>query len=150
MASSSGVRRIGARQYASVAANLGVSLPIPDGRAWPEDVRVWFHKATGECGPLDVFIFNHGQVACMYLQDAVTAAAILEVDASEWFTERGYPIFCFDPKRIGEIQHRLGIVGYTVHVLEPAEGPKRPSPRKRGKVLNIAVGREKARGEQAR
>lgn len=97
MASSSGVRRIGARQYASVAANLGVSLPIPDGRAWPEDVRVWFHKATGECGPLDVFIFNHGQVACMYLQDAVTAAAILEVDASEWFTERGYPIFCSIP-----------------------------------------------------
>lgn len=143
MASSSNIRRIGIKRQSGTSAGLGF-LPVPDPRSWPEEILTWFRKATGECGPLDVFIFNHGQVAALYLQDAVTAAAVMEIDISEWRTERGYPVFCFDPERIGEIQHRLGIVGYEVRVLEPAEQQKQAKQSRRAKVLNIAVGREKA------
>lgn len=146
--SSSGVRRIGTKQFSGITAGIGV-LPIPDPRTWPEEIRAWFRKATGECAPLDVFIFNHGQVACLYLQDAITAAAVMEIDISEWHTERGYPVFVFDPGRIGEVQHQLGIVGYEVRVLEPVERQVQPGKRKSAKVLNIAVGRDKAKKAQS-
>jgi hypothetical protein len=120
-------------------------LPIPDPRTWPTEIRTWFRDAAGECGPLDVFIFNHGKIAALYLQDAVTAAAILEVGASEWHTERGYPAYFFDPQRIGEIQHRLGVCGYTVHCLEPAGQQKQPRKRKQAPVVSIACARERKR-----
>jgi hypothetical protein len=71
-------------------------LPIPDRRHWPGEIRTWFRNATGECGPLDIFIFAYGQVGGLYLQDAVTAAAVLEVDASEWHTARGFPVFILE------------------------------------------------------
>ena len=73
----------------------------------------------------------------------------MEIDISEWHTERGDPVFVFDPGRIGEVQHQLGIVGYDVHVLEPAEQEARPAKRKRAKMLNIAVEREKAKKAQS-
>ena len=98
---------------------------------------------------MDVFIFKHGQFACLYLQDAITAAAVMDVDISEWHIERGYPVCVFDPGRIGEIQHQLGIVGYEVRVLEPVEQQAQPRKRKRARVLNIAVGRDKAKKAQS-
>lgn len=114
-------------------------LPTPDPRTWPDEICAWFRGATGECGPLDVFVFNHGQVAACYLQDAITAGAILDVDASEWHTERGYPAFFFAPSRIGEIQHRLGICGYVVHVLQVGkEQQKQPCNRKLAPVVSIS------------
>lgn len=123
---------------------------MPDPSGWPEEIRTWFRSATGGCQALDIFIFNYGRLACLYLQDAVTAAAVLEIDASEWHTERGYPVFVFDAARIDEIQRQLSICGYDVHVLEPSDKPKRPGGHKRAKVLSISVGRERAKRERAR
>ncbi len=141
MASSSKVRRIGSGPR-SGAAGIGM-LPIPDPRFWPNEIREWFEGVVGQCGPLDVYVFNHGKIAALYLQDAVTAAALLEVHPSEWHTERGYPAYFFDPARIGEIQHRLGIVGYDVHVLEPFEGRSQTGKSSRARVLSITVARGK-------
>ena len=122
-------------------------LPIPDPRTWPAEIKDWFCGAVGEWTPTDVFIFDQGQVASLYLHDAITAAAILEIDVSEWHTERGYPAFFFDPQRIGEIQHRLGLYGYTVHVLEPSQQENQFRKRKRASVVSIASAREKQRAE---
>lgn len=138
----SNVQRIGPTRRADDGGSIGM-LPIPDARFWPAEIREWYRNATGECGPLDVFIFSSGQVGSMYLQDAITAAAIMPVDALEWHTERGFPAFIFDGARIGEIQHRLGRCGYTVHILEPA-GRRKQSSRQRRAVVSIASARQKA------
>ena len=121
------------------------ALPIPDPRTWPDEIRAWFRDAAGECGPLDVSIFNHGRLAACYLADAITCAALLDVGAAEWHTERGYPAFYFDPARIGEIQHRLGLCGYLVHVIQSDEQQRQHRKRKRGTVVSIASAREKER-----
>ncbi|MDR3702000.1 MAG: hypothetical protein P4L56_20295 [Candidatus Sulfopaludibacter sp.] len=81
----------------------------------------------------------------MYLQDAVTALGILEVDASEWRTEAGYPIFVFERGRIAEISHRLGLCGYVVQVLEPTGEQKTAA---RAQVIDIACGRRGTQGAQ--
>ena len=142
-----GVRRVNTKQ--SSGTGVGISgLLIPDPRTWPEEIRSWFRGATSDGGPLDVFIFNHGRLGCLYLQDAVTAAAVMDIDISEWHTERGYPVFCFHADRIGEVQHRLGIMGYKVHVLELVERRSPPGRRQGTKVLSIAVGREKGQRAQ--
>ncbi len=138
MTSSSNTRRTMASRRPNSKVAIGV-LPIPDPRTWPEEICSWFRGETGECGPLDVFVFHHGQVAACYLQDAITAGAILDIDASEWHTERGYPAFFFAPSRIGEIQHRLGICGYVVHVLQvDKEQWKKPRNRKPAPVVSIS------------
>ncbi|MGA2266931.1 MAG: hypothetical protein ABSH44_00550 [Bryobacteraceae bacterium] len=105
---------------------------------------------TGGAGPLDVFLFDHDRVAALYLQDAVTAAAILDIDPSEWHTERGYPAFVFDAARIGEIQRCLDICGYNVNVLEPKGERRQPGSRKRARVLSISIGHQKMQGEETR
>ena len=142
MASSSSGRAERCRQPG--AAAIGV-LPIPDPRAWPAEIRAWFQNATGECGTFDVFVFDYGQFGAMYLQDAVTALGILEVDAAEWRTDSGYPIFVFERGRVAEIQQRLGLCGYSVHVLEPAD---RQKPATRARVIDIACGRRGTQGAQ--
>lgn len=139
MASSSKVRRIG--KHTGTCAGVGF-LPVPDPRVWPEEIRTWFRNTVGQWGPSDVFIFDEGAFACMYLQDAVTAAAVLDISVSEWHTERGFPAFCFESARIGEIQHRLGNIGYQVHVLKPETQTRKDTPDKhrRAEVVEISVG----------
>jgi len=146
---SSNVHRIGSTRRAEDAGSIGV-LPIPDARFWPAEIREWYRNATGDCGPLDVFIFSSGQVGSCMLQDAITAAAVLPVGASEWHTERGFPAFIFDAGRIDEIRHRLDKCGYTVHVLDPTAKQKRPSERRGAPVVSIdfARGTEKGRKTQ--
>jgi hypothetical protein len=140
----SSVRRSGGQ---GAAGNIG-ALPIPDSRLWPAEIRAWFSKAVGEWGPLDIFVFDYGQVASCILHDAITVAAILPVDASEWHTEGGYPAFIFDSQRIGAIQHRLGCAGYNVHVLTPAEQQKQ-QPRKRKRAAVVSIAHARRQGEQA-
>ena len=141
---SSNVRRIGKARLAGDAGSIGV-LPNPDPRFRPAEIRAWFRNATGVCGPLDVFIFDSGQVGAMYLQDAVTAAAVLPVDASEWHTERGFPAFIFDAARIDEIRQRLDGSGYTVRVLHSTAEQKRSVKRRRAPVVDIGSARKKGR-----
>ena len=94
-------------------------LPIPDPRTWPAGVRERFHELAGDCGPLDVCIFVFGSTAAFYLQDAVTACGILDVDPSGWHTEDGYPAFHFNSERVEEYSQRLAACGYTVRLVEP-------------------------------
>lgn len=140
------VRRIGATLEAGDPSSIGM-LPVPNPRLWPAEIRTWYRNATGECGPLDIFLFDYGDVGSLYLQDAITAAAVLSVDASEWHTERGFPVFVFDASRIGEIQHRLGLCGYTVRMVQPAAEPKR-SKRRRAPVVDIGSGRKKRKDKK--
>jgi hypothetical protein len=141
--SSSNVRRISRKRQQSVSAGIGV-LPIPDPRTWPANIREWYLDATGGCGPLDVFIFNYGTMAAMYLQDAVTALGVLSVDVSEWHTERGFPAFLFDAAKVDEFSRQLRLCGYAVRILQPAEGNKRAGRPKRARVIEIAAGRERS------
>jgi DNA mismatch repair ATPase MutS len=91
---------------------------------------------------LDVSIFVSGTVASLYLQDAVTAAGILEIDPSEWRTEDGYPALQFDSEKIGEYSQRLTACGYAVRILEPAEHSQRsPGSAARAVIINIASAR---------
>jgi hypothetical protein len=115
-------------------------LPIPDPRTWPVDVRNWYRQVTGDAhGPLHVFIFHHGPVAELVLQDAVTALGILEVDPSEWHIEDGFPAFQFTSERIDEYSHRLRAAGYIVGVLNPIEkGAQTTEKTERAAVINIA------------
>jgi hypothetical protein len=145
----SNVHRIGATRRAADAGSIGV-LPIPDARLWPAEIREWYRNAAGDCGPLDVFIFSSGQVGSMYLQDAITAAAVMRVDASEWHTERGFPAFIFDAGRTDEIRHRLDQCGYTVHVLDPTAKQKRPSKRRGAPVVSIDFVRGTEKGTKTK
>lgn len=119
-------------------------LPIPDPRTWPLEVRERFRELTGNASTLDVFIFVSGPRAVMYLQDAVTAIGILDVDPSGWHTEGGYPALCFDALRISEYSQRLTACGYAVRTLEQPE-PSEPSTTKapRAEVIDIANARRR-------
>lgn len=142
MSYSAKVHSIGWRQTWTPAA-LG-DLPIPDPRAWPAGVRARYHELTGDCGPLDVFIFISGATAAMYLQDAVTALGILDVDPSMWHTEDGYPAFHFDPERVQEYCRRLSACGYAVRIIEPEGRAERPTGRAAGAaVVDIASARRR-------
>lgn len=147
---SSNIQRIGATRRADDGGSIGM-LPIPDARFWPAEIREWYRNATGDCGPLDVFIFSSGQVGSMYLQDAITAAAVLPVvGALEWHTERGFPVFIFEAGRIDEIRHRLDRCGYRVCVLDPTAKQKRPSKRRRAPVVSIALARGTQKGRRTK
>src|SRR4051794_20561330 len=118
MVASSNMRRIGVHGRGGAPAGL---LPVPDPRTWPAEIRAWYRAAVGACGPCDVFVFDYGRYSAMYLQDAVTAAAVIEIDLSEWHVEQGYPAVICDPERISEVERYLGLVGYKVHVLQPLD-----------------------------
>ena len=117
-------------------------LPIPDPRTWPVEARETFRELRGDCSPLDVLIFVFGRRAAMYLQDAVTAIGILDVDPSGWRTDGGYPALCFDTERIAEYSKRLTACGYAVRILERAELQERStSTAPRAEVIDIASAR---------
>jgi hypothetical protein len=119
-------------------------LPIPDPRTWPAGVRERFSELRGNCGPLDISIFVSGTVASLYLQDAVTAAGILEIDPSEWRTEDGYPALQFNSERIGEFSQRLTACGYVVRILEPTQHSERSAgSAARAVIINIASARRR-------
>jgi len=122
---------------------IGV-LPIPDPRTWPAEARERFRELRGDCGPLDICIFVSGRVASLYLQDAVTALGVLEVDPSDWHTEDGYPAFHFDSAKIGEHTRRLAACGYAVKMFEPTEHSERAAEgaaRAGAAVISIASAR---------
>jgi len=123
------------------AAMIGV-LPIPDPRTWPAEARERFSELRGNCGPMDICIFVSGRVASMYLQDAVTALGILEMDLSGWHTEDGYPAFHFDAEKVGEHSRRLEACGYAVRIFEPTEHSERTAgSAARAKVIDIVSAR---------
>jgi hypothetical protein len=119
------------------------SLPIPDPRTWPEDVRRWFRQVTGEACPRDIFIFRSGAMSEMYLQDAITAICILEVDSSSWHTEGGYPVFQFASRLIEEYSRQLSACGYSVRILEPA-GEQVSAPLERAEIIDISRARKRS------
>jgi hypothetical protein len=78
----------------------------------------------------------------MYLQDAVTALGILEIDPSDWHAEWGYPAFRFDSEKITEYSRRLAACGYGVKILEPTEHSERTAGSSaRAEVIDIGSAR---------
>jgi hypothetical protein len=63
----------------------------------------------------------------MYLQDAVTALGILDVDPAEWHPEGGYPAFCFGKERVENFNQRLAACGYAVRIIPAPEASQRPA-----------------------
>ncbi len=125
------------------SASMG-TVPIPDPRTWPAGVRERFRELAGDCGPLDVCIFTSGLAASMYLQDAVTAVGILDVDPSEWHTEGGYPAFHFDARSVEEYSRRLTACGYAVRVVKLAgHGAETAENAVRAEVIDISARRGK-------
>jgi len=129
-------------------AGVGIgALPIPDPRTWPAKIRRWFHDITGDCGTLEVFIFNAGDGgAAFYLHDAITAAGLLGASEAEWHTENGYPAFIFDTAKIEDFTRRLSLAGYIVRELAPIE-PRKPTGSKRARVIDIATARKAKRAD---
>ena len=114
---SSNVRRGGAKRRRTPGSPSKLSFPDP--RRWPaEAVRVHRELKRG-CGPWDVAIFEHEYCASMYLEDAVTAVMLLDIDPAEWHVENGYPVFTFAKNRIEGFCRRLTGVGYRVRLLNP-------------------------------
>ena len=119
------------------------SLPIPDPRQWPAHARAWLREVKGEnAGPWDVAIFHSSLLAAMYLEDAVTALGILDVEPSGWDVDGGFPIFAFDSRRVDEYSQHLTACGYVVRVFEPI-GKAQKSIRQlsRAPVVDIAIAR---------
>lgn len=110
-------------------------LVIPDPRAWPQEMKERYREvirvARGECDPLDVFIFQDAGGALMLLQDAVTGAAVLPVDESQWDISKGFPILSFSNSEVDSHSERLRRAGYRAHVIVADEVVRRgPAPHK--------------------
>ena len=123
-------------------------FPIPDSRRWPAEVVGWLGRLKGDYRPRDAAIFDYGSFAAMYCEDAITALAILDVDASSWSVSGDYPTFTFDSAKTTAYGQRLAACGYRVRILEPSHQREL-----RAKVVDIAVARErleqKAKGAAA-
>jgi hypothetical protein len=141
LACSSKVRNMH-RKAACTPAAIGF-LPIPDPRTWPVEARDAFRELRGDCSPLDVFIFVFASRAAMYLQDAVTAIGILEVDPSGWHTEGGYPFLEFESSRVTEYGQRLTASGYSVRIVKRDGQGSAGSGPPRAQVVDIASARPK-------
>ena len=111
-------------------------FPAPE--TWPTDALRAFGKATGERSLIDVFIFEHGFTDAMYMEDAVTALAVLPIPHAEWSTRLGYPVVMFDPSKVDQYSQKLVDAGYRVAVMEKCA---QREPEENGKVINIASAR---------
>jgi heptaprenylglyceryl phosphate synthase len=111
---------------------------FPEPQRWPAETLRAFGKATGERSLLDIFIFDHGHAMAMYMEDAVTALAVLPITRDEWFTHAGYPAVVFDPPKLERYREQLQAAGYRVVVLEKASEVET---RGNGKVISIASAR---------
>ena len=111
------------------------SLPIPDPRTWPAAEKERFCELTGTSDPLDVFFFNFGQESALFLHDAVTAAALLDVDPDGWHIEQGFPVYRFPSQQIEEYAQRLAAYGYTPKMIRMGSIPAKIRPR--AEVIDI-------------
>ena len=127
------------------------SLPIPDPRWWPVNVRAWLREVKGEhAGPWDVAIIAVGQSAAMWLEDAVLALGILDVEPAGWNVDGGYPIFAFNSGRIEEFSQCLTACGFGVRVFAPIRKEQKVTRQSsRAQVVDIATARAKVRATGA-
>ena len=141
MGCSSKIHRIRRGSASSLPPAIG-SLPIPNSLIWPQEIRDWFRDVLGESGPFTVLIFHRGNLGGMYLQDAVTAAALLEVEDAEWHTEGGYPAFEFPAEKIAAFERRLTLCGYSVRIVPMTTSGTEVRAHSRAEVIDIARGRD--------
>lgn len=112
----------------------------PDPKVWPADAVERFRGFTEPRTLLDLFIFNaDGDAAALYMEDALSALAVLPVAADQWFTHAGYPSFVFAPWKIKEYTEALEAAGYRVWLMERAAPETRL--RMTGNVIDIGAAR---------
>jgi len=111
---------------------------FPPPEAWPAEARRTFRQSVGERSLIDVCVFDHGTTNAMYMEDAVTALAVLPITREEWFTRLGYPSVMFDPSKLEQYSQRLADAGYRVVVMEKCT---RQRADRNGKVVSIASAR---------
>lgn len=152
--------------WAARPASIG-RLVIPDSRTWPEAIKRQYREvvqaAYGESDPLDVFLFQDPVASWLFLQDAVTGAAILPVSEENWDVSKGFPILTFSNAEAEAHSERLSRAGYRVHVIvaDAVVGsvpePRRSSQRKRAErparrrypnVVSISMARDLLRGRE--
>lgn len=120
------------------AERLGYQIPDPAG--WYPVMCKWYRDTTAEWaeGPSDIFIFLAGNMGRIVLQDAISVvglAGAINIDASEWVTEDGYPEFFFHAARLAEVVGVLERARYsvkilsrvTVHPRRRRDGSRRPA-----------------------
>jgi hypothetical protein len=119
-------------------------FPIPDPRLWPLEVCAWLREVKGaNQGPWDIAILDYGPHAAVFLEDAVTALGILDIDSSEYSTAEGFPVIRFAPCRLYEFRIRLSAAGFRVRVCGPVNRGKQVTGQtRRAAVIDIAAARE--------
>lgn len=137
------------------AERLGYQIPDPAG--WYPVMCKWYRDTTAEWaeGPSDIFIFLAGNMGRIVLQDAISVvglAGAINIDASEWVTEDGYPEFFFHAARLAEVVGVLERARYSVKILVPGnrapETPTRwkpPAGSAGGLVVDIGEARRRPR-----
>ena len=117
------------------------SFPFPDPRTWPADAVRRFQEVTAPRSVCDVFIFDLGEYAALYMEDAILAINILSVCPEEWRTGAGYPALVFYSWKIANYTEQLQAAGYKVWIMDAAQ--RKGTASTRGvKVVNIDSARE--------
>ena len=83
----------------------------------------------------------------MYMEDAISALAVLPVTPEQWSTDLGYPVLSFDPRKIRDYSIDLRAAGFRVSVIE--RGAARPC-KKTAKVVSITTARAARIGRAGR
>ncbi|HLI85791.1 MAG TPA: hypothetical protein VKV17_17890 [Bryobacteraceae bacterium] len=128
----------------SITAPLA-KFPIPDPRLWPVAPRDWLRAVKGEGARWnDVVLFDCGDCAAAYLEDAVILAQIAAPNPAGWSVDEGFPALVFDSALIGEYSARLSSHGYHVRVAgdEKPAGKLAKRRRRSAKVIDIAAARQ--------
>lgn len=112
-------------------------FPVPDPRHWPSEIRAQLLALKRD--PWVVVIFDFGDVASIFCEDAVAALALLDdVEPGQWSTAGGFPSLSFDAAEIEEYSRRFAACGFSVR-LEREGYEQVATPTHRAEVIDIAA-----------
>jgi hypothetical protein len=114
---------------------------FPDPRTWPAEDVQRLHRLTAPRSLRDLFIFDTGEEAACYMEDALAALSVLPVSRDEWFTAAGYPTLAFPSWKIRNYTEQLQAAGYKVWIMDRAAG-RGPDATRTRKVVSISMARE--------
>ncbi len=127
------------------------SFPFPDARTWPREICERLRNLKGDEGQWnDILLFDCGNEAAVYLEDALAVIQIIAADPADWHVEYGFPWLSFDPSLIDEYSALLSSHGYRVRIIDVIRKdyettPKKPVLPPGQKVVDIAAARQALR-----